>query len=305
MQDSGTKALARTDRGEGRPLPSLITGDRLREAVTHGTFIEGGDPISVEGAKYDFHMGSLILKSSYGQAVDIDKLPEAERSAMRVDPGEVVFVLTRERLNLPANMIAVLTPKRKLAHSGIMVMGGLAVDPLYRGCLSIGLYNFSSTAFPLRPGKKIIGAMFYELADGEVGNFPVPESAGSEDFPDELVTLIKNYKPIEIRGLQDELEEAKRQIAALKNDFLTDRDWKRNFQDAVERQTREIDKLLEGLREEKVARQKEDERLRDRLDRMSNLFTGSKIIWAIVIFFVGVALTAFAEYFLPKMFGGH
>lgn len=89
------------------------------------------------------------------------------------------------------------------------------------------------------------------------------------------------------------------------NNRLTDRDWKRDFQDAVERQTREIDKLLEGLKEEKVARQKEGERLKDRLDRMSNLFTSSKIIWAIVIFFVGVALTAAAEYFLPKIFGGH
>jgi hypothetical protein len=35
-------------------VPTLVTGDRLREAVKRGTFIKDGDPNSAEGIKYDF-----------------------------------------------------------------------------------------------------------------------------------------------------------------------------------------------------------------------------------------------------------
>ncbi len=146
-------------------MPSLMSGSRLKEAIQNNTFIHDGDPLSVEAVKYDFHMGSMVLKAEYGQPINIEEIPQNKRF---VYPGEVAFVLTRERLELPGNMIATLTPKRKLAHDGIIVLGGLTVDPKYRGVLLIGLYNFSSTPFPLRPGKKLIGAVFYELGQDEV-----------------------------------------------------------------------------------------------------------------------------------------
>ena len=66
-------------------------------------------------------------------------IPEVDRF---VEPGEVVFVLTEERLDLPRNMIAVLSQKRKLFNQGIQVLGGFCIDPLYRGKLLVGLYNF-------------------------------------------------------------------------------------------------------------------------------------------------------------------
>jgi dCTP deaminase len=297
--------IATTRGGEGRAMPNLVTGDRLREAVTQGTFIQGGDIDGVEGVKYDFHMGSRILKASYKQAVDINELPALERSALSVEPGEVVFVLTKERLELPANMIAVLSPKRKVAHGGIIVLGGFALDPKYSGILWFGLYNYSSTSFPLQPGKKLIGAMFYELQGDEVQDFPTPESVGSDDFPDDLIALIKNYRPIALGSVAESVDDLRRRFDALTTELRDDRTWRQDFKDALERQTREIDKLLEGLKEEKVAREREDERLRGRLDRMSGLFTGYRIVWAIIIFFVGVSLTAAVEYFIPKLLGGH
>jgi deoxycytidine triphosphate deaminase len=115
---------------------------------------------------------------------------------MTVEFGEVVFVLTMEQLDLPNNIMAVLSPKRKLSHHGIIALGGFCIDPLYKGPLWIGLYNFSSTAFPLKSGRKLIAALFYELMGDELTDFSVPESAGQGDFPDELVDLIRNYKPV-------------------------------------------------------------------------------------------------------------
>ena len=234
-------------------------------------------------------MSPVILKASFGTPVDLGELPADQRAQVRVEPGEVVFVRTIEKLNLPNNVIAVLSPKRKLSHQGIIVLGGFAIDPKYRGPLFIGLYNFSSTPFNLQAGRKLIAAMFYELAEAEVTEFPVPEPMGEEEeFPDELVTLIKNYKPVELKWVTDALTETQRRLDALSSEVHSDQTWKREFQEALDRQTSQIDKLLEGLKEEKEARKDEDKAIRTKLEGMSNFFTSAKLIW--VIGYTAVAL---------------
>ena len=186
-------ALAAIQAGR-KKMPTLITGDRLREAVDRGTFIKDGDPANAEGIKYDFRMGSRILKAKYSQPIDVNDLPVIDRDAMGIDHGEAVFVLTKERLTLPKDIIALLSSKRKLSHNGIILLGSLAADPLYNGPLWIGLYNISSTPFPLMPGRKLIAALFYELSEQKIGEFTIPEAAGTGDFPDELINLIKKLQ---------------------------------------------------------------------------------------------------------------
>jgi deoxycytidine triphosphate deaminase len=278
-------------------VPHLVAGARLREAVSAASFIQGGDVTSVEGVKYDFHVGNRILKAAYTQPVDVGRLSEVDRSNLCVEPGEVVFVLTKETLQLPNNMMAVLSPKRTLAHAGIMVLGGLMVDPNYSGVLWVGLYNFSSNSFPIRPGRKLIAAMFYELEGDELQDFPTPE--GETDFPDALIDLIKHYRPIELKGIQDELIETKRQIELLRQDFATDKEWKDEFKNGLQSHNVQIDKLLEGLREEKEAREKGDERVRTRLDELTSFFGASKVIAAIALIVITVILTLAGE----KLFG--
>lgn len=141
-------------------MPRMITGRELREAVEKSTFIEGGDVKCAEGVKYDFRLSQRILKAKFGRPVSANELSPPERADLFIEPGEMVFVLSAERLKLSDTMTAELSPKRKLSHAGILAMGGFCIDPLYDGFLLIGLYNFSSTRFPLLPGKKLIAATF-------------------------------------------------------------------------------------------------------------------------------------------------
>lgn len=148
-----TEDRQRTD-GKGWPVATLITSELLNKALKPGGFLREGSPNCVEGAKYDFRMSPLILKASFGTPINLDKLPEDQRAQVKVEPGEVVFVRTIEKLALPNDTIAMLSPKRKLSHQGIIALGGFAVDPKYVGPLFVGLYNVSSTPFHLQSGKK-------------------------------------------------------------------------------------------------------------------------------------------------------
>lgn len=270
-------------------MPRMVTGERLRSAVRNGTFIIDGEESSVEAVKYDFHMGLRVLKHHYGQPKDIASIPEENRW---VDPGEAVFILTREKLHLPDNMLAVLSPKRKLAHSGIMMLGGLAVDPGYNGVLLIGLYNFSSTRYPLLPGAKLIGATFYELDETEVCDFPAAKPEEIVEFPEDLVRLIQSYKPADIKGLQEALNDTQRQLDALRTDLTGDKQWRDDFRKDLEDHNRQLGLLIEGLKDEKAARKADDTELKGRLDSMSNLFFGGKLLVGIAAVLITAAITA-------------
>lgn len=245
-------------------MAKVVTEAALKRAVGEQTFIKGGLATCAEGLKYDFRLGTRILKASLGQPVDLSSLPEVERGAMGVDPGEVLFVLTEERLELPRNIMAQLSPKRKLSHEGILVLGGLCVDPLYCGRLLVGLYNFSSSRFPLRPGKKLIAAVFYELGEDEISELQ-PVEANIEDFPDELVRLIQNYRPVVLQTLQESLVATQRQLDALRTEITSGREWQKQFQTSLDRHDGQIDKLLRGLEDEKENRKEAERTFRQEL----------------------------------------
>jgi hypothetical protein len=222
---------------------------------------------------------------------------------MRVDPGEVVFVKTIEHLALPRNVTALLSHKRKLSHLGIIVLGGFCVDPLYNGPLFIGLYNFSSTPFPLIPGKKVIAAIFTRLDGEELTDFPTPQAMNDEGFPDELVTLIRNYKPIEIKSLSESVSDLQGKLSALTAEVRDDRSWKQEFKDSLDRQSNVIDRILNGLEDETIKREKEDDSIKNKLDRMSGLFTTGRTIMGIILIIITAIVTVYVEKNYSTWFG--
>jgi len=243
--------------------------------------------------------------------MDMDKMAEDQKADMVIDPGEVVFVLTEETLELPDNVMAQLSPKRKLSHDGILVLGGFCIDPLYSGKLLVGLYNFSSSRFILEPRRKLIAAIFYELQETEKGLFKKPE-ASVMDFPRELVRLISSYQPVNIQGLRDDIGSLEVQLSNLRSEMTTDKEWKRDFQNKLELQATNIDKLLRGLDEEKEIRINAEKAITEQISGIkikqaesdtqgkSNNTLYVAILVTIITTIVTVAITLFAIWLATK-----
>lgn len=284
-------------------MTTLLTGDRLKDAVNGGAYIKHGDIRSVEGAKYDLRLSGHFLKASFGRPTDIEKLSETERLQARVDPGEVVFVRTMEEIELPNNVIAFLSPKRRVIHSGILVLCGFCIDPLFRGPLWVGLYNFSSTPYYIQSGKKFIAALFYELSGGELTDFPLPALQSDEEFPEDLVSLIQSYKPVELRSLIDEVIAVKRELNDLRQLFTTDKQWKEDFKSGLDELKTIVSGIAKNLESEVTAREREDAHIIKNLDEVGdiwrNIGSGFGIAkWAIAIA-IGVVITWVVMHYLP------
>jgi len=229
-------------------MTKVINESRLKEVIKNQTFIINGKEENVEGIKYDFRLGRRILKNRYNNPIDYDKLPEEEKKNMVVEPGEVVFALTEERLKLPANICAELKQKRKISHEGIMTLGGASIDPLYEGHLLVGLYNFSSENFPLRPGKKLIAATFYELEKEEMDKFKKPLPV-IDDFPDELILMIKKHSPTSIQSVIEGLNKLRIEFSDLRDRWHDKEEWFDRFEDNLEKQFT----LIKEERESRIA----------------------------------------------------
>ena len=282
-------------------MPTMVTGTKLREAIVNSTFIQGGNPMCAEGVKYDFRMSSQILKARFGRPVDANTLDASERATLFVEPGEMVFVLTEERLTLPPNMFAELSPKRKLSHAGVLAIGGFCIDPRYEGRLLVGLFNLSSTRFPLLPGKKLIAATFYELNDAEISDFPAPESP-VDDFPDELVVVMEKYSPVVVQSVLESVEKLRDELDAIRQDIQSRSEWFRRFEQSLEHHDKQIGQLLQGLSGEKEARLSGEDKLGTTLAKIERTLSWLKgAAWVVAGLFTLVGVPIIVAWLLKVL----
>lgn len=183
----------------------ILAEDELKKVVTEAQFLKNGTEENVEGIKYDFRFGNRFLKAHFFGPRNYDSLSGEELQHAFVEPGEVVFVLSREELKLPNDIYIQLSPKRSLAQDGIELLGGLTIDPSYEGYLVFGLYNVSGTRFPLTPGRNLVGANFFRLSENEIPSQTGKKPNAIYDFPERLQQLIEKYKPVNPQTISEEL----------------------------------------------------------------------------------------------------
>ncbi len=240
-------------------MAKILTEPELITIISAGEIVEGGIDKSVEGIKYDFRLGTRILRSG-AKEINTEKLTETERAELGIEPGEMVFVLSEEKLNLPSDIKVELSNKRKLSHCGILVGGGVCVDPRYTGFIVLLLYNFSSTRFPLRPGDKLIAGIFYKLDKSEVSEVRVePESI--EKFPDDVRALMREYIPFSPNLFNEAIKKFEIRLGSI-DERLKERDkWIDDFQAGLNELKVTIGELTSDLKLESSLRQSKDEEI--------------------------------------------
>jgi len=268
----------------------LITGKKLCDLVNEGKLIQNAKINNCEGVKYDLRISNMLLSGEHSEGIDISKLEYAEKKKLFVAPGEFVFLLTEEIICLPKNIMAMLTSKRKMNHSGVLVLGGSVVDPLYNGRLLFGLYNFSSDPFPIKPDRKITSIMFYQLDDNEVDEFPEPDARINE-FPDELLSNMAKYKPTSQQQMETRLEELKNKIDALQKAFDKNGQWFEEFKLGLKQQSTNISNNASQINKLFHLIEKESEKTSTKLEKYGYNALYVKIILTIAgIACIGAAI---------------
>lgn len=211
--------------GENTIMANNITGENLKKLVEEGRVIENGAINNCGPIKYDFVLSDEILKSDFNSPVKLSDLTAEEKRLAVIQPGEVVYVLTKERVNIPSNMYMNLSANRSMSEYGVLTLGGFAVDPGYSGKLMFGLYNYSSTPFTLIPGAKLVGGVFFSFNEEETINSEYLEKPRAiDEFPARLISIISKYSPVGLSSLEESIKAIDNQVNALKQELNKSKD---------------------------------------------------------------------------------
>lgn len=121
----------------------------------------------VERDSYDLSAGTAVWKPPSSAAPDQPlsrsydpTLPQEEQPRVKVEPGQMIFVVTYEEVSLPDRITATVYSRNRLALKGILALNAGHIDPGYTGPIAIRLINLRATPWYLRMGEGIFTIVF-------------------------------------------------------------------------------------------------------------------------------------------------
>lgn len=145
----------------------------IRRRVGEEALIENCNPKNIQGAGVDLEIERLFRIVS-GACLGREKrqLPEVEEvpgDIFTLEPRRYYLCSTREKINMPSDLIAFILPRSTLFRSGVSLRTAV-VDPGYRGTLTLGIKNEADYGFSLEKKSRIAQIVFADVR-GEVSDY--------------------------------------------------------------------------------------------------------------------------------------
>lgn len=131
--------------------------------------------LNPEGAGFDLRLGEVykikgkgylgITERKTPDAILYKKYDSKKSTTLQINPGDYFLVKTIERVNLPADIGAVLYTRGTLFRSGI-IHGLSQIAPGYCGELVTSLYNAGPCKVTIELGSRFIHVQFCEVKGG-------------------------------------------------------------------------------------------------------------------------------------------
>ena len=177
-------------------------------------------PLENEGlqpASYDLALGKDVLlgpleKEVSGKVIDLIKEPAKK---VKIKPGQFVAVLTKEYINLPADVCARFGIKSEFSRKGLIAFGGLQADPGWSGHLAISLVNVGPEEIELELGKRMFSIEFHRLEKPTMRTY-TGEYQDQRYFPPEQLNYIlgaRTHSLAEIPQLRERIDKLEAVIA--------------------------------------------------------------------------------------------
>ena len=128
----------------------LLSGNII--AKNGGAWITPFDDQQVDGAAYTMRIGDEAFVSPEGR--DTRRSGLAQRlnhgAPIVIPPGQFAFLLTREQVSIPYDLLGLINMKSGLKNSGLVNVSGFHVDPGYKGKLLFAVYNAGPSTVTVR-----------------------------------------------------------------------------------------------------------------------------------------------------------
>lgn len=163
---------------------AVLSGRAIRRLAGTGQLrIEPFDESLVQPATYDLRLGPKILASplnaeNLGVVIELTE----RRPTYQIQPGQMVGVLSRERISLPLDICGRFGIRSAFARRGINAFGGLQLDPGFRGRLTMNLLNVGPEPVTVAVDEPLFSVEFQRLEEPAESPYSGPFQ-DQDDFP--------------------------------------------------------------------------------------------------------------------------
>lgn len=183
--------------------------DQLKEKENY--LIEPFAPERAESACYELSLGGDYFVSEENAEIKYNK---PDKDIITIPPGQMAFLVTKEKVSIPKNMLALISVKAGHKLKGLVNISGFHVDPGYSGKLLYSVFNSSPFKIDLKIGAPLFLIWFHELDDGKADDAK-PYNKPPKGLEPELVKDIKDEFPSN-GVLSNDLSELKNEFASLR-----------------------------------------------------------------------------------------
>ncbi len=123
----------------------VLTADRIRAYnYATGRMIRPFQDRHLNAASYDLTLGPRFILDGEEKTFDV------KRRMLRIPPGSIAMVTSRELLLMPHWLVATFNLKSRYIFEGLLMGAGPQIDPGYMGVLTCPLHNISNQEIKLK-----------------------------------------------------------------------------------------------------------------------------------------------------------
>lgn len=172
----------------------VLSDETIKETIAHHyPLVEPFDEHNLSPASID-----LTLADDFIDERGIRTRLEDGLNAFNILPGEFWLMSTKETINVPQDMVAVVKGKSSLARIGLMVECAGFIDPSFSGQITLEVKNLNKERMILlKPGMKICQVVFMKM--DKAATKPYSKENGHHYQGQRGTTIAWDEKVIEVK----------------------------------------------------------------------------------------------------------
>lgn len=142
---------------------TVLADSRIKRQIESGNLILDGDVSQAEECSYAFKPGRAFIAGDGQQEVAF--IGEANAAELVIDPGKMVWIRTKEQVNLPNDIVGFWWQTNTLSRKGLMLVNMSMVEPGYCGDLACLFVNFGNQKISISKDTHIAKMVFMDIKE--------------------------------------------------------------------------------------------------------------------------------------------
>lgn len=200
------------------------SGNKIAKEFQSSSIVEPFDASMINESAYTLTLGEQYFITPDHDVKDRDSFrkslakPTADNAGgpMAIPPGQFAFLLTEEYLEIPDNVMALISMRAGFKLNGLINVSGFHVDPGFRGRLVFAVYNAGPSPVNLSRGDELFLIWIADLDSSATDEYSRKLKPPQQEIGNDII--FKVNRPIHsLQNLSKKIDDLENNIKLVRN----------------------------------------------------------------------------------------